>query len=82
MLIVYIVWRWCLLHSPFLFLQIIIQLFFILTNLFKQMPMKKLLFFGLFVALAFVNCISANAQSKAKVNVNGQVFSISVAGGG
>ena len=43
--------------------------------------MKKLFIFSLFVALAFVNCISANAQSKAKVNVSGQVFSVSVAGG-
>ena len=45
------------------------------------MPMKKLFIFSLFVALAFVNCISANAQSKAKVNVSGQVFSVSVSGG-
>ena len=44
--------------------------------------MKKLLIFSLFAALAFANCISASAQSKAKVNVSGQVFSVSTTGGG
>ncbi len=44
------------------------------------MPMKKLFIFSLFVALAFASSINANAQSKAKVNVSGQVFSVSTTG--
>ena len=41
--------------------------------------MKKLVIFSLFVALAFANIFTANAQSKAKLNVSGQVFSVAEA---
>ena len=39
--------------------------------------MKKLFSFSLFVALVFSFCIDAVAQSKARVNVSGQIFAVS-----
>lgn len=41
--------------------------------------MKKLVIFSLFLALAFANVFNASAQSKAKLNVTGQVFSVAEA---
>ncbi len=41
------------------------------------MPMKKLIIFSLAVVLAIANCFSANAQEKAKVNINGHVLAVS-----
>ncbi|MBR5856024.1 MAG: TonB-dependent receptor [Bacteroidales bacterium] len=40
--------------------------------------MKKLFSFSLFVALVFSFCIDAVAQNKAKVNVSGQIFAVSI----
>ena len=40
--------------------------------------MKKLFTFSLFVALAFSFCMDAFAQNKARVNVTGQIFSVSM----
>ena len=44
------------------------------------MPMKKLVIFSLFLALAFVNVFNANAQNKAKFTMSGQVFSVATEG--